>query len=376
MRTVTIQARPVLPRLHARRGLLEPYDLVLIAGGLVALAVGVLSGYPLIEPQAWMLPNIALSAGFFAVCLVLLLSCCLVVMRVRHQRLPANALRVAIARYLQAPTLLRALRFAVVFELVRLPATTLTQRLPWFRAMPHRPDLPQVFDSQVLWFEKLIHFGWDIPVSLASLNWPGWMTGVMDQVAMHWLILPGVMVVYALTSSHRAQADRFLVALLAVWLACPLVALVLPTTGPFLMQQEVFSSQGMTATHQTQQAMFHHWVEHLFPQRDGALVFGYGLMGFPSLPAAAVGVCIMFGWRASRPARHLVTVGAAIVVLSTLIAGWHHTVGVYAGALLAVGAWWCAGLLIQHTSGARPSHPDDMLRDGQHATARTRQRIR
>jgi len=344
-----------------RSGWLEPYDAVLLVTWAVAAVIGVASGRSLLAPQTWLLPNILLSFGFFAGCFVLLFLARMANLRLRHHRMPLLALRVGVARHFGLHTLGRALRYAVAFELIRLPATMLVQRIPALRALPHRPHLPQVFDEPVLIAQRFMHGGFDPQAWLASVSWPGWFTEAMDFTYVGWLVVPGLIVAYALSCSHRQRAKRLLVSLLAVWMLCPLIALALPTTGPFLVQQDTYPAAGMILTEAGQFHRFMHWNIELFPQRGGAVVFGYGLMGFPCLPAAALGVCVMFS-RHTAPMVFRVTLGLSVfVLLAVTLAGSYYLVGIYAGLALAGAVWWSSGVFLKRFGHGREYRPDDAL---------------
>ncbi len=344
MPTLSIQARRDALRLPGvRPGVLCAYDVSVALALAAAITLSLATGVALCVPQVWMLPNLLRVVVFLFAAFAALGIARVGWMRFRHARLHPLTRRIALARHLGPRSAWAAVRFALAFELVSLVSTTLTQRLPVLRTMPHKPSLPRVFDESLLRVETMLHLGLHPTRWLASLPWPGFAAEALDVLGAFWLIAVGLIVAYALTCSHHARAGRFLATLLAVWVLCPLVAVALPTTGPFLVHQNVFPASGMPLAHEMQQARFHHWVMHLFPQRDGAMIFGFGLMGFPSLPAAALTTCVLFTWRVWRPVRYLTLATALMILLGILIAGWTYAVGVYAGVLLAVLAWLVAG---------------------------------
>jgi len=361
MSTAALPANPVVPMLAVRRGWLEPYDAVLAGALLVAAVITAATGRPLLAPQAWLGPNILLSFGFLAGCFLLLFVARMANLRLRHHRLPGLTLRVAVARHFGLHTLGRALRFAVAFELVRLPATVLVQRIPALRALPHRPHLPQVFDEPVLGAQRLMHGGFDPQAALASVPWPAWFAEAMDYTAVAWLAVPGLVVAYALSCSHRLRTKRLLVSLPAVWMLCPLVALALPTTGPFLVQQGAYPAAGMHITDAAQFHRFIHWNMELFPQRGGAVHFGYGLMGLPCLPAAALVVCLLFTRQTAAMVFRATLAMSLVVLLAMLLAGWHYLIGIYAAAALAAAVWWASGVFLKRIGHGREYRPDDAL---------------
>jgi len=360
MPTLPIQARRDALRLPGvRPGWLCAYDVPVVLSVAVALLVGALTGVALFVPRPWMLPNLARSVVFLLAAFTLLGAARVTWMRFNHGRLRPLTRRIALARHLGPRSAWAAVRFAIAFELVALVSTTLIQRLPVLRPLPHKPRLPRVFDADVLHVETLLHLGVNPGAWLASLPVPSLVVRLLDALAAHWLIVVGLIVAYALTCSHHARAARFLATLLLVMLLCPLIALALPTTGPFLVRQDLLPAAGMTLAHEMQQARFHHWVMHLFPLRDGAMIFGFGLMGFPSLPAAALSACVLFTWRMWRPVRYVTLAAALLSVLGLLMAGWAYALSVYAGVALAAVAWLVVA--VAHRRWGRPTKLRDAV---------------
>jgi membrane-associated phospholipid phosphatase len=78
---------------------------------------------------------------------------------------------------------------------------------------------------------------------------------------------------------------------------------------------------------------------------NGVNRFGFGVSAMPSvhIATATLLACLCFSIR--RWLGVVATFGAVLMLVSSVILGWHYAVDGYVGALLSIGLWWVAGRL-------------------------------
>jgi hypothetical protein len=84
-------------------------------------------------------------------------------------------------------------------------------------------------------------------------------------------------------------------------------------------------------------------------------VFGFGVSAMPSvhIATATLFACLCFSIR--RWMGVLASIGAILMLIASVILGWHYAVDGYVGALLSIGLWWIAGQLERATTATRVS---------------------
>jgi hypothetical protein len=206
-------------------------------------------------------------------------------------------------------------------------------------------------DAISLWIHRG-HRPWEL---LQPIFGHPWITRLADDyyhLGWSFLILgaQGLAVVAAPSELRR----RYLTASILVWFVVgTLAALLLSSAGPAYFGHVVSGPDPYAGLNTYLES-----VDRVTPllsrlgQRSlwavytrGGDIFGFGVSAMPSVHVATATLlaCLCFSIRRRMGA--VATVGAILMLISSVILGWHYAVDGYVGALLTIGLWWIAGRL-------------------------------
>ncbi len=349
-RAVNAPRRSVEPSvsLRVRPGLVAFYDIPVAFAIAIGAVLTLWGGENLLKFRDWMLPHVGRFMGLAVGVLALLALTRLLRERWVHGPLTRDRVWAVFGRHLGWRVMLRTLRLVIALEIVLLIYTTIKQRFTWLN--------PGLHDELLIQIERWAHLGWNPAWSLAEWGWPTWTLIVLDYAYVVWFPFKFFILTYAITMANRAKRDRFLFAYLGMWPVAVLLGLMIPSAGPFFVEQGAIFPAGTTPVSEGGGvAMFYaaklqallqvHYLIDLQPGQSGVLIYGYGLMAMPSLHVTAVVLYALFGWGEGRIFRGFTLAFAGMIFLGSLLSGWHYAIDGYAGAAIAATLWFGGGVL-------------------------------
>jgi len=148
----------------------------------------------------------------------------------------------------------------------------------------------------------------------------------------------------AFARAGAPAARRLVAALILAYAVGSLLYLAIPSLGPAFAFRPRFAHLQGTAGFNVQESMLAAYLRLLRDPHGGAVPF-FGIAAMPSLHLATTALGLLAAWRWFRPMLLVLVPWNLAIAWSALYFGWHYAVDFYAGALLAWGAWWLAGLL-------------------------------
>ena len=214
---------------------------------------------------------------------------------------------------------------------------------------------PFHWDAALMAFDRTLHFG-NLPHEwLGALPTNSVAVGLLDSAYNLWyFILLSALLVAGFHAGHRSLTvsphRRFLLAFLLTWLVGGVfVALGFSSAGPcyyaLVGAGEVYASlmANLNAVNavrplvalETQSILWNGYVG----LRDGSV----GIAAFPSMHVATAVLIALYASTRSVAAALGGWAFAAIIMLGSVVLGWHYAVDGYAGGAIAAGLWWVAG---------------------------------
>lgn len=213
---------------------------------------------------------------------------------------------------------------------------------------------PFQWDDALARADAALHFGWQ-PWELAhaAFGHPLILTAVTGAYNF-WMFLMYFMLLLACFGPPQSAARmRYLLAFVLCWaLAGSLMATVFSSAGPVYVQRLGLGDQfaplmALLQDHaarqpisvlETQDAL---WAWYAAPDSLN------GISAFPSMHVASSVLMACHGYRLHRLAGHALAGFAGVILLGSVLLGWHYAVDGYAGALVALAAWALAGRLVR-----------------------------
>jgi membrane-associated phospholipid phosphatase len=217
---------------------------------------------------------------------------------------------------------------------------------------------PFSWDVQLMELDRLLHFGVDPYIFLQSvLGWPlslSFFTGMYNV----WLIV----IYFALFASCFLRPEstvrmQFLISFLLVWaLGGNLLATIFSSAGPpyyallghgdtykpLMDALEAHAATGALTVVDTQRLL---WDFYSRPDTFNVI------SAFPSMHVASSTLVAIFAFRLSRWAGYAVAGFAFIILIGSVLLGWHYAVDSYAGVLLALVVWKGVGWFLRPSTG-------------------------
>ncbi|WP_164517296.1 phosphatase PAP2 family protein [Tabrizicola piscis] len=216
--------------------------------------------------------------------------------------------------------------------------------------------MPFSWDEYFMELDRLLHFNTD-PYSLLHTVLGGhyslsFFTGMYNV----WLLV----VYFALFASCFLRPDsairmQFLISFLLVWaLGGNLLAIVFSSAGPpyyallglgdtFEPLMDLLRAHAATGALSVVDTQILLWDFYTAPNSINAI------SAFPSMHVASSTLIAIFAFRLSRFAGYVMTAFAVVIMIGSVLLGWHYAVDGYVGAFLAVLVWKAVGLLIRPT---------------------------
>ena len=219
----------------------------------------------------------------------------------------------------------------------------------------------RVWDRQLFALDQTLHGGYSPTIFLVTLLGNPHLLRVIDLIysSVYYVIFFGgaALLLAFLPAGLRL---RFAAAFVLMWTAGTFFYLALPSWGPVFSATHLVEEalQSMPITVQVQSQLYRELSSLVrAPLAPRVVIFGC-VAAFPSLH---VGVVTLFAIAARRIARPLflgALVLVVVMVIGSVVSGYHYLIDGYAGALLAAGAWWLAGKTIATPAApAAPPHP-------------------
>ena len=218
---------------------------------------------------------------------------------------------------------------------------------------------PFHWDEAFARWDRVLHFG------RAPHEWLWWL---IDRPIAVWLInlgynfwfvvLTGSMLVAAISRRDTRLRHQFMTSLILIWvLAGFFVATAFSSAGPCY-----FARLGLGAEFQplmdalaAANERFTIWAlttqDILWSGYSGAPTGSVGISAFPSVHVATAVLIAIYATRRSLSAGVALWLFAALIMIGSVVLGWHYAIDGYAGAILAVAIWKATGLMLDWFAG-------------------------
>jgi membrane-associated phospholipid phosphatase len=214
---------------------------------------------------------------------------------------------------------------------------------------------PTLFDRELTRADAWLHFaGGDFLGWVLSTTHAPFRMAVLDLLYFYaWLPL-ALPFAAAFARAGGGAARRVLAACTCAYVAGGFCYLALPSVGPAFFERERFAHLAGLFGWKTQQGMLD-TLRFLAAYPDAAAVPFLGIAAFPSLHLASTVVGLFAAARWNRWLLWLLVPWNLVIAWATVAWGWHYAIDLYAGALLAWGAWWLAGRLTEGPDARPPA---------------------
>ncbi|MEX0956002.1 MAG: phosphatase PAP2 family protein [Rhizobiaceae bacterium] len=218
---------------------------------------------------------------------------------------------------------------------------------------------PFHWDEAFAAWDRALHFG------RAPHEWLWWL---IDQPVAVWLInlgynfwfvvLTGSMLVAAISGRDTRLRHQFMTSLILVWvLAGFFVATAFSSAGPCY-----FARLGLGAEFQplmdalaAANERYPVWAlttqDILWSGYSGAPTGSVGISAFPSVHVATAVLIAIYATRRSLSAGVALWLFAALIMIGSVVLGWHYAIDGYAGAILAAAIWKASGIFLDWFGG-------------------------
>jgi hypothetical protein len=203
----------------------------------------------------------------------------------------------------------------------------------------------RVWDRQLALWDVRVHLGLNPGVFLGTLFGNPVALHFVDFVytALYYLVL----VVYTallLNLLPEARRRAFAAAFTFIWIAGSVVYVALPSWGPVFVVPEDYSAAlaHMPLTCAVQSVLYEE-ISSLVRNPNGARRIIYGCVAaFPSLHVAMVYLLTVASRVVSRRWFRVNVLLLLVMLVGSVVTGYHYLVDGYAGVLLAAALWWLA----------------------------------
>jgi len=219
---------------------------------------------------------------------------------------------------------------------------------------------PRVWDRQLDRLDQAIHLGISPSTFLTTLLHNGLFLHFVDIVysGLYFFVIVGyTAILLGLLPPRRKLA--FTAAFLLVWIVGVVIYIALPTWGPVFVFPDEFvgTLQSMPTTAMVQRALFQE-ISSLVRNPLGPRVVHFGCVAaFPSLHVAVIALFTLASRTISRRWFQVNLLLLLIMVVGSVITGYHYLVDSYAGLILAGACWW-AGVAVYDRRGPRDPEID------------------
>ena len=210
---------------------------------------------------------------------------------------------------------------------------------------------PRVWDLQLGRFDQALHLGVSPSVFLSLLLYNPLFLHLLDVVysSLYFFILVVyTAVLLGLLPPRRKLA--FTAAFVLLWIVGMAVYIALPSWGPvFVVPQEFADSLRFMPVTTTVQSVLFGEISSLVRHPLAPRVIRFGCVAaFPSLHVAVISLFALASRSVSRRWFQVNVALLVVMVVGSVITGYHYLVDSYAGFLLAAGAWWLALVVYDH----------------------------
>lgn len=237
------------------------------------------------------------------------------------------------SKHLEWHRFLALLKVMLLTKLVILIYCCIKQAIPSIN--------PKLFDSELLRIDRIIHLGLNPNTATAAMLGNYYVSGVMDIVYVSWYLLKPMVIAYFAIVPDGAAHRRFFMSYFAMWMACGLCAVLLPSLGPVYTHPEWFGELHMPIARNLQATLHSDYLKALAdPEKYRAVIFE-GIAAFPSLH---VGIVALFAFFISSQSRKLGFAMFAYLVLiqfGSVLLGWHYALDGYFTIAMAYGFYRC-----------------------------------
>lgn len=218
---------------------------------------------------------------------------------------------------------------------------------------------PFAWDETFARLDAALHFGWQ-PWELAhaAFGHPLILTAVTGAYNFWMFLMYFVLLATCFSTSHPALRMRYLVAFILCWaVGGNLLALVFSSAGPVYYERlglgDLYAPlTALLQDHAARQPISALETQELLWAYYAAADSLNGISAFPSMHVASTVLMALYGFRLNRRLGQALTAFAAVILLGSVLLGWHYAVDGYAGALIAVLAWAAAGALVRRFPAA------------------------
>jgi hypothetical protein len=218
---------------------------------------------------------------------------------------------------------------------------------------------PFHWDEAFARWDRTLHFG------RAPHEWLWWL---VEQPVAVWLInlgynfwfvvLAGSMLAAAISRRDTRLRHQFMVSLILVWvLAGFLVAMAFSSAGPCYFERLGLGGEFQPLMDALAAADEHFPVWALTTQDilwsgyAGAPTGSLGISAFPSVHVATAVLIAIYATRRSLSAGVALWLFAGLIMIGSVVLGWHYAIDGYAAAILAVAIWKATGLFLDWFAG-------------------------
>lgn len=240
----------------------------------------------------------------------------------------------------------------VVLTVFAISFSALKGTIPFFH--------PFSWDIALHDLDKALHFG-NAPYELLS-----WLTRsplllwLVNFAYNFWfVVLLATMFAASFAANDTQLRHRFLWSLMLLWLGGGFIlATLFSSAGPCFLARLGLGSDYQPLMDALETANQHYPIWALSTQN--ALWDGYigarpgsaGISAFPSMHVATAVLIALYATRHSRVAGALLWIFALVIMVSSVVLGWHYAVDGYAGALLAAAIWKAVGFVLKRQASS------------------------
>jgi membrane-associated phospholipid phosphatase len=218
----------------------------------------------------------------------------------------------------------------------------------------------RVWDRQLFAIDSGLHFGYSPTIFLVTLLGNPFLLHFIDVVysGVYYVIFFGgtALLLVFLPPGWRL---RYAAAFVLMWMAGTVLYLGVPSWGPAFSATKLVEPalQSMPVTVNVQSQLYRELSSLVrAPLAPRVVIFG-SVAAFPSLHLAVV---TLYALAARRIGRRLFLASlllGVVMLIGSVVSGYHFLIDGYAGALLAIGAWWLAGITIPLPTPTAPAAP-------------------
>jgi hypothetical protein len=213
---------------------------------------------------------------------------------------------------------------------------------------------PFHWDEAFAAWDRALHFGRDPYL---------WLWWLVDSPVAVWLInvsynfwfvvLTGSMLYAAIARRDTRLRHQFLISLILVWiLAGFFVAVAFSSAGPCYYERLGLGT-GFRPLMDALAAANERFAIWALPTQDilwsgytGASTGSVGISAFPSVHVATAVLIAIYATRLSAAAGTVLWAFAGLIMVGSVVLGWHYAIDGYAGAILTIAIWKGTGLFL------------------------------